>query len=579
MSEADWAGLEGALRLLHFEPGAVILSPAQPEAEGLYVVFRGEVRLEQDGQAVAWLEPGEAFGYPSLLGQQPPSLTVRAEGEAACLLLAKEAFHRLLERPSFALFFSARLAERLRLFQPSALSLPDLGQPAGEAAEAAVWLEEGASVAQAARRMRERGVSALLLQTPEGLAILTDRDLRNRVLAEELSPSTPALRVASAPAKTLPAASPLYEALAYLEQQGIHHLPLTEGSQVVGLLTDRLFLRRWFQTPLGLLRSLEQGDLGSLQDYRERLHAIVRQMLAAGFAVPAITRQVSLLNDALTRSLLRRSEARLGPPPCPYAWLALGSEGRTEQALLTDQDNALVFQNSSARPYFVALAQDVLEGLLEAGFPPCPGGFMADRWCYALSEWAARFQQWLEKPEGERLLEAQVFLDFRSIAGGLSPEPLHGYLRQASKNRAFLTALAHSALAFTPPLGFLGRIHWEAGQINLKKGGLAAIVALARVYGLEAGSLARPTPERLRAAAEARLLPKEEAEDLSEAFLFLSHLRLKHQLAALGRGQLPSNRVAQEALSPREQQMLRQVFWRIRQAQQALAARFRLQTL
>ncbi|GIW33227.1 DUF294 nucleotidyltransferase-like domain-containing protein [Meiothermus sp.] len=568
------------MRLLHFEPGAVILSPAQPEAEGLYVVFRGEVRLEQDGQTVAWLEPGEAFGYPSLLGQQPPSLTVRAEGQAACLLLAKEAFHRLLERPSFALFFSARLAERLRLFQPSALSLPDLGQPAGEAAEAAVWLEEGASVAQAARRLRERGVSALLLQTPEGLAILTDRDLRNRVLAEELPPSTPALRVASAPAKTLPQSTPLYEALAFMEQQGIHHLPLLEGSQVVGLLTDRAFLRRWLQTPLALLRRLaHEDDLGLLQDYRRQLEAIVRQMFAAGFAVPAITRQVSLLNDALTRSLLQRAEARQGPPPGPYAWLALGSEGRTEQALLTDQDNALLFQNPSARPYFQALAQAVLEGLLEAGFPPCPGGFMADRWCYALPEWAARFRLWLENPEGEGLLEAQVFLDFRSIAGGLSPEPLHGYLRQAGKNRAFLTALARSALAFAPPLGFLGRIHWEAGQINLKKGGLAAIVALARVYGLEAGSLARPTPERLRAAAEARLLPREEAEDLSEAFLFLAHLRLKHQLAALGRGQLPANRVAQEALSPREQQMLRQVFWRIRQAQQALAARFRLQTL
>ncbi|MCS7067002.1 MAG: hypothetical protein NZN28_00005, partial [Meiothermus sp.] len=121
--------------------------------------------------------------------------------------------------------------------------------------------------------------------------------------------------------------------------------------------------------------------------------------------------------------------------------------------------------------------------------------------------------------------------------------------------------------------------HWEGGQVNLKKGGIAAIVALARVYGLEAGSLARPTLERLRAAALARLIPKEEAEDLSEAFLFLSHLRLKHQLKALERGQPPSNRVAQEALSPREQQMLRQVFLRIRQAQQALAGRFRLQVL
>lgn len=560
---------------MRFAPGEVILSPAQPEAEGLFVVYRGAVRLEQDGQGVAWLEPGESFGYPSLLGQQPPSLTARAEGEAECLLLSKEAFRRLLEKPALALFFSARLAERLRLLQPAALSLPDLGQAAGEVALGVVWLEAGASVAQAARRMRDAGVSALLLQTPLGLAILTDRDLRNRVLAEELPPDTPALAVASAPARTLPARTPLYEALAFMEAQGIHHLPLLEGDKVVGLLTDRLFLRRWLQTPLALLRRLEQGE-GDPREYRERLYAIVRQMVAAGFSVPAITRQVSLLNDALTRSLLRQAEAHLGPPPCPYVWLVLGSEGRTEQALLTDQDNALAYQEPQARPYFQALARRVLEGLSQAGFPPCPGGHMADRWSYALPEWAARFRAWLEAPEGEALLEAQIFLDFRAVAGGLALEPLHGFLRRAANNRPFLTALARSALVFTPPLGFLGRIHWEGGQVNLKKGGIAAIVALARVYGLEAGSLARPTLERLRAAALARLIPKEEAEDLSEAFLFLSHLRLKHQLKALERGQPPSNRVAREALSPREQQMLRHVFLRIRQAQQALAARFRL---
>lgn len=558
----------------------MILEPTQAEADGLYVVYQGTARLEQDGQVVAWLEPGEAFGYPSLLGQQPPSLTVRAEGPVACLILSKAAFHRLLQKPSFVLFFSARLAERLRLLQTKALDLPDLGQPASEAAQTGVWLEEGATVAQAARLMRERGVSALLLWQPKGLAILTDRDLRNRVLAEEIPYNTPASAVASTPAKTLPADTPLYEALAYMEQQGIHHLPLIKGGQVAGLLTDRAFLRRWLQTPLALLQRLAQEeDLSSLLGYQEQLKTIVQQMFAAGFAVQAITRQVSLLNDALTRNLLRRAEQHLGPPPCPYAWLALGSEGRTEQALLTDQDNALAYQDPSAKDYFIALAQQVLKGLLQAGFPPCPGGFMADRWCFSLAEWESRFDQWMAAPEGETLLEAQIFLDFRSIAGGLSLEPLHHRLRRASKNRPFLTALARSVLVFTPPLGLLNRIRFEDGTVNLKKGGLAAIVGLARVYGLEAGSLARPTLERLKAAAEARVMPKEEAEDLSEAFLFLSHLRLRHQLLALAQGKPPTNRVAQAALTPRELHMLRQVFLRVRQAQQALAGRFRLQGL
>jgi CBS domain-containing protein len=435
-----------------------------------------------------------------------------------------------------------------------------------------------ATVAEAARAMRAAGVSSALVEgDPTG--ILTDRDLRSRVLAEGLSAQTPVRAVMSAPLRALPADASVYGALLWMLEEGVHHLPLTRGGRIVGVVTDTDLLRHEARGPLALLHRIErlEQDGGGLAGYAGEVAATAETLFAGGLEVLQVARLIATLNDALTSRLLRRAERELGPPPCAYAWMALGSEGRMEQVLLSDQDNALAYAEPSAdaQEYFARMAGLVVAKLIEAGFPPCPGGYMATRWCLPLEEWRRRFEGWLRLPEPEALLEAEVFLDFRPVAGALSPVELDALLVGGGAERAlFLHQLARTALLFRPPLGAFGRFRSDDGAVDLKAGGIAATVIIARVYGLAAGSSRRATLERLEAAAAAGTLSAAGAEALSDTFRFLTRLRLREQLRSVRVGEPATNRVRLEALSPLERRRLREALRTVRTLQEHTARRF-----
>jgi len=255
--------------------------------------------------------------------------------------------------------------------------------------------------------------------------------------------------------------------------------------------------------------------------------------------------------------------------------LALGSEGRMEQVLLSDQDNALVHQDDTheASAYFHELAGIVVDGLTRAGFAPCPGGYMAVNWAHPLSRWQHIFRNWVEHPEPQALIEAAVFLDFRAAHGSLSVQPLREELLAARNAPPFLAALARTASSFAPPLGMLGRIRTEERFVDLKRGGLAAVVILARIYAMEAGAHARPTLERLAAAGAQGVISERGAAELSDAFRFLMHLRLREQLGHFAAGREPENRICYDDLTWLEQRRLRDAFRTIADMQKATIVR------
>jgi CBS domain-containing protein len=433
-------------------------------------------------------------------------------------------------------------------------------------------------VAEAARAMRDAHASAALV-TAEPPGIVTHRDLGDRVLAAGLEPHTPVGAVMSRPLELFPDSMPVFEALGRVLELRVHHLPVTRGGQVVAILRDTDLLRHRLPSPLPLLSRIE--DLRRLadvpDDYSREVASIAETLFEGGLGIAQIGHVVAALNDALVRRLLALAEHELGPPPCPYAWIVLGSEGRQEQVLLSDQDNALVYLEDvhDAGVYFHSLAKRVVGGLIRAGFPRCPGGYMATSWCKSLAEWEALFGQWVEVPEPQALLEAQIFLDFRTVHGrGLTLEPLDRILASGGRRGLFLHNFARAALRFRPALGPMGRIRTSGGWIDLKAGGIAPIVMLARLYGLAGGAAARPTLERLRAAADAAVLSRAGAEILSESFRFLSRLRLQEQLRGLRRGEGPSNRVRQETLSPLEGRRLSESLRAVRKQQDAATLRF-----
>lgn len=566
-----------------------VLRRSDPENRYLFVVRKGAVRLERDGRAAQVLEEGETFGYPSLLAGGAPSIDVAAEEDTLLLRLPGEVFHRLMEDRGFADYFLVELAGRLRSAARGEVPrlTGDLSTPVGRlVTRPPVFARPETPVAEAARLMTREGVGSLLvLGRPMG--IVTDRDLRRRVLARGRSADTPVSRIMSQPLRTAPAASSVFEALGAMLDHRIHHLAVTESDDVVGVVTDSDLLRHHHKSPLSLLTRLDKLDRpSSFPDFAEQLAAMVEALLEGNLDAVEIGRIVSSVNDAATVRLLRLAEEELGDPPRPYAWIVFGSEGRREQALLTDQDNALVYADGgegeagsappdgAAAAWFAELGRRVTRGLVELGIPPCPGGFMADRWNMPLAEWRETFRRWLEVPDPEALVEAANFFDFRPVHGALSLAPLQQIVTEAPRHRSFLAHMARNSLAFKPPLGLFRRFRQEAEGMDLKRGGIIPVVSLARLFALEAGVVERGTMERLRAAAEAGSLSSEGSENLSESFRYLLRLRLETQLAHKRSGGRVDNRLRVEELSHLERRHLKDAFHVIQEMQQAVAQRY-----
>lgn len=334
--------------------------------------------------------------------------------------------------------------------------------------------------------------------------------------------------------------------------------------------------------PLRVVDGLARLDrLQPLDGWQSLLLGVVRRLLPDA-DVLEVTQAVAHVNDALTRRLLRLAEEAYGPPPGAYAWLALGSHGRGEQVLSSDQDSALAYDDASgpsAAEYFPRLAAAVVDGLARAGLPLCAGGFMATRWSRPLGELRSMFAGWVDDPQPEALLRAEVFLDVRPVHGDLPVDVLDRTLVVGGSRGPFRVQMARAAVSFRPPLTAFGRVRATGGCVDVKRGGTAAIVLLARLHALSAGSSARTTAERLQAGADGGTVSRQGAADLIDAYRFLTGLRLRVQVEAVTRGEPAGNDVRLDDLSAAERAHLRDVLRHVRDVQTATASRYATHTV
>jgi len=444
------------------------------------------------------------------------------------------------------------------------------------------FVDPAASVAEAARAMQAAGIGSVLIASdPPG--IVTDRDLRGRVLAAGREPQTAVSQIMSSPLITLPGTATAFAALRLILEHNIHHLPIVEEKKIIGVLsaTDLLFSQS--KSPIYLRGFVETvQESADAAAYGAQLGELVDALFQSGLAAIQISQLVSALNDALVKRLVRLAVAKLGAPPTSFAWIVFGSEGRLEQTLLTDQDNALIYgaDSEDAQAYFASLARQVVDGLIGAGFPPCAGGFMATRWCKPLASWEQLFTQWIRVPEPQALLDAAIFFDYRGVAGDLSLESLAEIVAGAGSQRSFLSHLARGAMDFFPPLGFFNRLRSENGAVDLKKSGIAPIVGLARVAALATGSRERSTLGRLSAArSSAAPFSGDDATSLGEIFRFLFQLRLQGQLQARRAGRPIDHRVHLASLSSATRRQLKDALVAIKRIQIAIRAAWNLDAL
>ncbi len=568
-----------SLEVGFYEAGTRLAEVGVEPLRHLYVIRKGAVQLERAGQALQLLEEGETFGYTSLI-TGAATLDVRVEEDLLAYRLPGAVFQRLLTDARFAAHFAVGLSERLKAsLEHSAVATfqNDLGAPLSELLRRpAVWIEAGGTVGEAAQVMRRENISSVLVRgDPPG--ILTDRDLRNRVLAAGLGPQTPIREIFTQPLRTVDGGMPVHDAWRLLLDARIHHFPVTREGAITGVITSTDLLRCTAIGPVAMLRGVERlPSREALPGYAERMTQMTSALLAGGLAATVIAGLVARLNDALMRPILRWAEAELGPPPAPYAWIVFGSEGRMEQTLLTDQDNALVYadEGQAGAAWYQAFAERVNADLTAAGFPVCPGGFMARTWHGTLTSWRERFRGWIEVPSPQALLVASIFFDFRRVGGSLDLAPLVELVAEAGQRPVFLRLLAQDALRFRPPPALLLRLRGASSQVDLKLHGISPIVFLARCYALSAGTALRPTLDRLAEAVRAGKLDASSESRVAEAYRFLLGLCLRLQLRQAVAGKAVTNTVRMAELSAMERSRLRDVFHAIRAWQEEAAYEF-----
>jgi CBS domain-containing protein len=370
-------------------------------------------------------------------------------------------------------------------------------------------------------------------------------------------------------------------------ERGIHHVPVVaDDGEPVGMVTDTDLLRLEQRTPFILKSELERAPtIDEAIEAGTRLGDMFVSLVQAQVDPLDIAHAVAVTIDTLTTRLLELAIDDIGDPPCPWAWLALGSEARQEQGLATDQDNALVVECGrdefvEVDPYFQRLTTVVNDALERAGIPRCRAGVVASNpeWRGTLEAWEERFWGWIREPARTGRAFVGIAFDYRRVTGPLDVYPvLDDVIRRSAKEDQFVRQLAKLAVESGPPVGMLkdAVVHAKgkkARAFDVKDGGIAPITNLARVLAVESGVTENRTLRRLRAAAEAGRLERETREGLEEAFDLLWQIRVERQARAVEEGEVPDDSVRPEWLGPLTRQALRDAFQMIDGAQERLAA-------
>jgi CBS domain-containing protein len=551
------------------------------------------------GQAVR-LQRGELFGFGATPARHLTTWQATAATDGAVAWLAPTELARL-----------CLAHDALEYHFPSLPSATDMAHGEGEAPgeiglrlnrlatpvrtllrRPPVSLSPDTPIREVASHMREQRVSSVLLvENGKLMGLVTDRDLRNRVLAEQLDPALPVRGIATLAPHTLQAHSPTFEAMLLMARANIHHVPVMDGAQLVGMVTATDLAEQQSTSAVVLAGEIhKQTTAAGLAQTTTRLKALQRHLADADASAYSTGHIVTAITDAVTVRLIQLAEERLGPAPVDYVWVAAGSQARSEQTALSDQDNCLVLADDYDEAlhgiWFREFSRYVCDGLAACGYIHCPGEMMAmtEKWRQPRARWAEYFRQWVDTPEPMALMLTCVFFDLRAIHGRaeLLDTLRHEVLENTRGNSLFLAHMVGNALKHRPPLGLFGTIARirggdHAGTIDLKHTGIVPIVDLARLFALAGAVAAVNTHDRLEMVAVAGAageVSPQSARDLREALEFISKLRIRHQARQMAQGQAPDNFLALEELSNFERSHLKEAFSVVHTVQGVLGQRY-----
>ena len=583
--------LAARLQLAYYPRGTVIVAPGDGAVQRLHIIKQGRARGGATtvpggtprGAVDVVMGAGECFPLGALVGNRATVYTYRADEDCFCWELPAEDFHKVMGRSArFRDYCTRHLAmlveQSHRALRTDASDTVAGGmlRPLREViSRAPVSCAPDTPVREVLKTMHELRIGSMVVTDAGGVpkGIFTVLDVLGRVALPQADVGAPISGLMSGSVVCLEEEEPLIDAALAMVRHAIRHVVVTRDGRLAGVISERdLFGMQRSSLRRIVERIKAAATVPQLAEAAADVRSLARALLAQGVAAEQMTQMTCVLNDSIAQRVIELTAPR-HPLTGEWCWLALGSEGRLEQTLATDQDNALIFSSGgdleAARRVFTGFAREVNIALDACGFPLCKGEIMArnPKWCLTLDEWRAVFTGWIRNPQPEALLNASIFFDFRALAGdaALAGDLRASVLQAAAGNAAFRRAVALNALQARPPLGLLRDFTPDdstafPGTLDLKGVGARPFVDGARSLALAHGLPATSTAARLRGAAASGALPEAEAAALIDAFHFIQMLRLRRQYLESGIAVGAENRIDPARLNAIDRRILKEAF-------------------
>ena len=445
---------------------------------------------------------------------------------------------------------------------------------------------------QAAKKMEEHKISCLFIKDKQEQVVgyVTDITLRNNVVARQVEGQRLIEEVMDNPIVSISNQAFVYEAILLMFRTKTRYLLIEGEGELKGFISRNRLLSEQAQSPFMFIQSVKLAlTLDELKSKWEKVPEIVFQLLNRGVKSEIVNQLLAAVSDTITLRVIEWVIEEIGPPPAKFVFITLGSEGRKEQTLKTDQDNALIYEDKAneqrefVRTYFLNFAEKVSERLNFIGFSFCEGGFMAKnpKWTHSLSHWKRNYTNWMAESSPEAVMKFATFFDCRYIYGHAPIiEELREFLDQELQKPLlrFLFLMANNALQYEPPLTFFQNIRtFTVGDqkvFNIKKA-MTPIVDLVRVYSLKNRIFETNTGERLQELRAREIFTEKECDELNQAYYYLMALRLKKQsVQIIGDRTAPDNLIDLNSLTQVEEVTLREIFKVIRDFQQKIKMDF-----
>ena len=552
----------------------------------LFLIQNGQFSVQDSDAPLRHLSEGDYFGYTNIMEKRNFSLSISVDSPGLVYCFEASAVTPLFELPAIRNFFDGL---RNNALQNHAISDSN-----------SMWLYKGledvinkspvsvdveTSITVAAQIMTNQKVSSLLVTREDKLiGIITDRDLRSRVVAASLDIHLPVSHVMTPNPAQIMGNRTLFDALALMTERNIHHLPVIDQQTLVplGMVTASDIIRHQRGNVLFIIGELSKAEnLYELTRLSWQLpHYFSAHAKKAG-DYDIAGKILSQATDIMTRKLIGFFQQANGKAPMMFAWLVYGSQAREDQTMGSDQDNGLLLAerpSEAQAEYFAKMADYVCNGLAKCGIKLCDGNIMASnsKLRLSLEEAIEEAKRWVKAPTKDAIMHFNIFLDVRCAAGDISLfKQLQRQRAPLMKQNMFLAALTRNSNEISVPLSMFQKFIYEKGRkekdvIDLKTRAVALINNIARIYALADGVTLPNTLARLDALSENSQLSKRDATNLRDIWLFLNRLRWRHQLE----NKVTDNRVSVSSLSSIEKHQLKAAFKAIERTNQAMVMKF-----